>query len=146
MSWQQTWEKTMLNDISNRERFDILVEKFCIEIGLIDQMALIRNHQPFGADEMECRLEFNSSVDPDRGYIFVCSQSSDETISPENLTGAANDIEDGKCGYIHLEEDDRLFTVVPFSITETDVQALKSHLWTALDRAWALKESNAEQA
>ena len=56
----------MLSDISNRERFDILVKRFCEDLGLADLVEDIRSGRPFGADGVECRIELNTSLDERR--------------------------------------------------------------------------------
>ena len=125
----------MLNDISNRERFDILIEEFCKEIEIPSAAEDVKNHQAFLANDYLCKLEFNASFDPDRAYVFVEAALATKTPETVGLEARADEIEDGTLGYIHPESDRWIYAVVPFSLTETTVDDLSNHVLTAIQGA-----------
>jgi len=132
----------MLNDISNRERFNILVEKFCIDIGIQSEADNVKNHQTFLANDHRCQLEFNASFDPDRAYVFVQATLADNGTETPNLKNEASLIADGELGYVLPENDRWIFAAVPFPLTDTDVDGLKIHVFTAIQGAESLQQQN----
>jgi|GEM_PF-3210286 len=136
----------MLNDISNRERFDILVARFCKAINQSDLVEVIRDGQPFGADGMECRLELNSSIDERRAYIFVCAGFPQDAALTGKLVADITTLAEGQCGLVRPENDSPVYTVVPFSVEATDVKGLNDYFMTALDVAWALQDDSTQAA
>lgn len=130
----------MLNDISNRERFDILVEEFCGAIGIQSEAEKVKNHQAFLANDHRCQLEFNASFDPDRAYVFVQAALADQGTETANLKNEATFIADGELGYVLPENDRWIFAVVPFPLTATDVDGLKIHVFTAIQGAESLQQ------
>jgi len=132
----------MLNDISNRERFDILVEEFCGAIGIQSEAEKVKNHQAFLANDHRCQLEFNASFDPDRAYVFVQATLADSSSETTNLRNEASLIEDGEVGYVQPENDRWIFAVVPFPLLDTDVDSLKIHVFAAIQGAQSLQHKN----
>ena len=130
----------MLNDISNRERFDILVEEFCGAIGIQSEAEKVKNHQAFLANDHRCQLEFNASFDPDRAYVFVQAKLADSNSEKTNLKNEASVIADGELGYVQPENDRWIFAVVPFPLIDTDVDGLKIHVFTAIQGAESLQQ------
>ena len=135
----------MLNEASNRQRFDKLVKGLCEEIGLADQTDEIQTGGPFGADGLECRLELNTSLDDRRAYVFACAGFPRSQVACR-LVNDITSLADGQCARVRPEADSAVYAVVPFAVVDTDLSALKAHLMTALNSALALQHEAEEDA
>lgn len=136
----------MLNDISNRERFDILLKRFCDDIGLGEKVGDIRLGRPFGADGVECRIDFNASLDALRAYVFACAGFPNKQGVGDQEVDDITTLADGQCGLIQPEDKSPVYAVVPFPLASASVQTLKEHLETALNGASARQNGAAEAA
>ena len=135
----------MLNDISNRERFDILVKRFCDDIGLGDQIGDIRLGRPFGANGVECRIELNTSIDDERAYVFACGGFLSDQAVADQLVADITTLTDGQCGLVQPDTDSPIYAVLPFPVAGATVETLKAHLVTALNAVGELQGDIAEE-
>lgn len=135
----------MLNEISNRERFDILVKRFCDDIGLVDQFDDIRLGRGFGANGVECRIELNTSIDDARAYVFACAGYLGEQAAADQMVADITTLTDGQCGFIQPDTDSPIYAVLPFPVASATVETLKAHLVTALNAVGELQGDIAEE-
>ena len=78
--------------------------------------------------------------------MFACAGFVSEQTVADQLVADITTLADGQCGFVRPETHSPVYAVLPFPVAGADVQALKAHLETALNSAFAAQDGAAEAA